>query len=102
MFYLKVDENEAAQRLQGRLICNTCGTTYNTKLHGDIKYCPQDSSILQRRLDDQSIEAIQSRFSAFHTETMPLLEEYKNEGKLIEIDGTKSIEDVTAEIITHL
>ena len=48
------------------------------------------------------MEAIQERFDAFHEETKPILDDYKNEGKLIEIDGTKSVEDVTAQILAHL
>lgn len=102
VFHLVIDEDEAVKRLQWRLFCPTCGTTYNEHIHGDIKYCPQDSALLKRRSDDMSMEAIQARFDAFYQETKPILDEYKTEGKLIEIDGSQSIEDVTLQILSHL
>ncbi len=83
-------------------MCPACGTTYNVHLHGEISVCPEDNTALIKRTDDQSMEAIQQRFKAFHEDTEHLLEEYKQEGKLIEIDGTQSIEVITKEIIAHL
>lgn len=102
IFHLLVPQDIATQRLLGRLICPTCWTTYNVHLHGDITTCPEDGAILKKRNDDQSMDAIQERFDAFHEETKPILDEYKNEGKLVEIDGTKSVEEVTAQIMAHL
>lgn len=102
VFHLIIDEEEAVKRLHARLMCPTCGTTYNTHLHGDMTICPEDGATLIRRTDDQSDEAIQQRFKAFHDDTEHLLEQYKQEGKLIEIDWTQSIEDITKEIILHL
>lgn|GEM_PF-3796182 len=84
------------------MMCKTCGTTFNIHIHGDLQYCPHDSTILTKRVDDQSLDAIQERFDAFHAETKPLLDEYKAEGKLIEINGMQSIEAIAAEIMTHL
>lgn len=102
VFYLKISEEEAVKRLQGRLMCPTCGTTYNVHIHGNIDHCPNDNTTLIKRADDQSMEAVQQRFAAFHGDTEKLLAEYKAEGKLIEIDGTQSIEVITQEIIGHL
>lgn len=97
-----IDEDEAVSRLQRRMFCPSCGTTYNELLHGEIKYCPQDSTLLKRRTDDMSMEAIQARFDAFYKETKPILDEYKTEGRLIEINGQQPVEAVTLEILSHL
>lgn len=102
VFHLIISEDEAINRLMGRLICPTCGTTYNTRLHGDITICPHDNASLQKRTDDQSVDAIQERLNAFHRDTKPLLDEYKKQGKLIEIDGTQSIEMISKEIMAYL
>ena len=64
--------------------------------------CPLDNAPLKKRADDQSMDSINERFEAYNDDTMPILSEYKAEGKLIEIDGTKPIEEVTASIISHL
>ena len=102
VFELVISEQEAMTRLANRMLCPRCGTTYSSLLHGDIKTCPEDGATLQIRDDDRSPEAIQERFRLFYQDTKPGLEEYLSEGKLIQIDGTQSIEDITQEIISHL
>lgn len=79
VFHLIITEEEAVKRLHSRLMCPACGTTYNTYLHGDITTCPEDATTLIKRTDDQSDEAIQQRFKAFHEDTEKLLAEYKQQ-----------------------
>lgn len=51
---------------------------------------------------DNTIKAIRKRIEMFHNFTEPVLEYYRNLGKLIDVDGTKSIEEVNAEILKSL
>ena len=102
VFELVISEQEAMTRLANRMLCPSCGTTYSSLLHGDITTCPDDGATLQIRDDDRSSEAIQERFKLFYQDTKPGLDEYATEGKLIQIDGTQSIEAITQEIIQHI
>jgi len=76
-FYLKVSHDEALKRL-----------TERAKITG--------------RSDDLNPEAVKSRMSVFDTESKILLKYYQKNGKLIEIDGEMSIEDVYNEIKKYL
>ena len=49
------------------------------------------------RADDNEA-TIQKRFDTFTNESMPIIEHYKKEGKVKEIDSGKSIEDVYADV----
>lgn len=102
VFELVVSEEEAMKRLAHRLLCPECGTTYNTLLHGQIITCPHDHVHLQSRDDDRSPDAIRERFKLFYQDTKPGLDEYAREGRLVSIDGTQSIEQITEQILTFL
>ena len=102
VFELVISEQEAMTRLANRMLCPSCGTTYSSLLHGEISTCPDDGATLQIRDDDRSQEAIQERFKLFYQDTKPGLDEYVTEGKLIQIDGTQSIEAITQEIIKYI
>lgn len=102
IFHLDISEEEAKNRLTHRKICSSCGTTYSAVLEPGIVHCIEDGTKLSTRVDDKSAEAIAERFALFHKETAPILDEYKQAGKVVLIDWTKSIEDITKEIITHI
>ena len=47
---------------------------------------------------DDNPEAFKVRLAAYNSQTAPLLPFYRQQGKLVEIDGMRSIEDVAAGI----
>ena len=52
--------------------------------------------------DDNTIQALRKRIEAFHNHTEPVLEYYRKKDRLIEVDGTQSIEEVNEEILKSL
>ena len=54
------------------------------------------------RKDDGADEILANRISKFKTQTIPVLEFYREKGLLVEVDGTKDREGVTQEIIDAL
>lgn len=102
VFHLAVPDEIVRQRLFHRRMCPTCGTTYSMILQPGVTHCPADNTLLTSRVDDLSDEAVSSRLEIFHKETMPIIDEYTTEGRVITIDGTQSIEKVTADILKHL
>ncbi len=53
------------------------------------------------RIDDTE-ETIVKRLAIYHKQTEPILEYYRNEGKLIEVDGDRSIPDIARDIAHHI
>lgn len=52
--------------------------------------------------DDNTIQALRKRIESFHKHTEPVLEFYRKKKKVVEIDGTQSIEEVNEEILKSL
>ena len=53
------------------------------------------------RSDDEA-EVIKKRFNTFYSESVPVLEELKLAGHFIEIDSTKSLEEVDKNVTSQL
>lgn len=59
----------------------------------------RDRSATSGRIDDASDEVIRHRLEVFHRETMPLLDFYRENERLITIDATPPPDEVAAAII---
>lgn len=57
---------------------------------------------ITHRPDDEDPAVVRNRLGVFAKESVALIEHYRNQGKLVEIDGEKNIEEVFAEIEKHL
>ena len=51
---------------------------------------------------DASVKAIRKRIESFYKFTQPVIDFYKEEGKLIEVDGTKTIEEIHKDILEKI
>ncbi|GGB07748.1 adenylate kinase [Macrococcus hajekii] len=96
---IEVQEEELMNRLTGRRICETCGTTYHLvfnppKVEG---ICDIDGGKLYQREDDNP-ETVANRLSVNIKQTKPLLDFYRAQGVLKNIDGSRDIQDVTADV----
>jgi adenylate kinase len=94
-----VDYNQLLRRLTGRRTCSTCGRIYNVYFQpprvADV--CDVDGSKLVARKDD-SEAVISERLKAYEKQTLPLSDYYRQTGRLREVRGDQSVEQVTAEI----
>ena len=52
--------------------------------------------------DDDKPETVQKRLGVYHEQTQPLIDYYKNQGILREVDGSVDMEDVFKEILNIL
>jgi len=97
---LKVDYNDILRRLAGRRSCPACGRIYNVYFQPprvpDV--CDVDGSKLVARQDD-SEAVISERLKAYEKQTLPLADYYRRRGRLREVSGDASVEQVTAEIL---
>ena len=101
--YIKVPEEELIKRLSGRWICRQCQSVYNItnsppKVEGKCDKCGGE---LYQRPDDNA-ETVKKRLEVFFNQTEPLIEYYTKRGKLLDIEGKGSIDEITQRIMTVL
>ena len=97
---LNVPREELLRRLSGRYICRANQHVYNiyTHLPKVPGICDIDGSELYQRSDDVG-EAVQKRLDIFFHQTIQLLDYYRNQGKLAEVNGNQSIEQVQKDLL---
>lgn len=93
--YLNVPRQELLQRLAGRYICRAHQHVYNIYTRPPKKpgICDLDGSELYQRSDDVG-EAVQRRLDIFFNQTIRLLDYYRQQGKVIEVNGNQAIDKV--------
>jgi adenylate kinase len=101
--YIKVSENELIKRLSRRWVCRNCqapcySVTSHPKTGGKCKLCGGE---LYQRPDDDS-KTVKKRLDVYFTETTPIIEYYRQAGKLLEVDGEGSVDDITGRITRAL
>jgi len=100
---IDVDVDALIQRLTGRQTCASCGQMYNMYTSPSKLYdhCDKCGGELRQRSDDNE-ETIGNRLRVFETVTMPLLDYYREQGKLREIQGVGEINDISAAVKKEL
>lgn len=103
VLYLSVPQEVLLKRIAGRQTCKTCGSTYNIYYFPSHRsgICDACGSGLYQRSDD-SLETAQHRLDVYFAQTMPLIEYYKAQGTLYEIDGQGEIASVTEMMLGTL
>jgi adenylate kinase len=101
--YIKVSEGELIKRLSRRWICRVCQAPYHEtdappKVAGKCDRC--GGELYQR--DDDKPETVKKRLEVYFAETAPLVEHYKQAGKLVEVDGEGGAELVHQKILAAL
>ncbi|MBZ5669663.1 MAG: adenylate kinase [Acidobacteriia bacterium] len=100
---IEVDEDLLLKRLTGRRTCSVCGEIYNVhfsppKVEG---ICDKDGGKLLYRADDNEA-TIRQRLEAYHRQTSPLIEYYRAQGVLHEVDGNKDPETIAKGLLEFL
>jgi len=101
--YIKVSEAELVERLGGRWICRQCQAPYhmvNSPPRTPGK-CDRCGGELYQRPDDTP-ETVRERLRVYFAETAPLIDYYNRAGKLLEVGGEGSVDDVRERILVTL
>jgi len=96
---IELSEGKALERLEKRRICSKCQAIFMPDYESEV--CNICGGVLIHRADDNS-EAIKVRFANYHKETVPVIDYFRKQGKLLTIDGDQSILDVTKDIFNQL
>lgn len=97
---IHVDPESLMERLTGRYICRDCGATYHkvfnpTKVEGTCDRCG-GHEFFQR--EDDKPEIVKNRLDVNIKMNTPLLDFYKKQGLLHEVNGNQDIDKVFADI----
>ena len=84
-----VDPAVIVDRLSRRRACKACGFTGNDTM----TVCPRCGGEMYQR-DDDKPATIQNRLDTYATKTAPLIEYFKGQDKLLEVDGQGDPNDV--------
>ena len=100
---VEVPDENIIRRMGGRRACLNCGATYHvvyipTKVEGICDRC--GSELVLR--DDDKPETVKKRLDVYHEQTQPLIEFYSQRGVLVNVDGTRDMEVVFADIVEIL
>jgi adenylate kinase len=97
--HVGVPEDLLLRRLTGRRTCKVGGEIYNIyerppKVEGR---CDNDGGELLQRADDRE-EVIRERLAAYQRQTRPLIEYYRQQSALLDVDGAPAADLVAASI----
>jgi adenylate kinase len=103
VIHIKAAEEELIRRLSARWLCRQCQAVYNMvnsppKVAGKCDKCGGE---LYQRPDDKP-ETVKKRLGVYFAETAPLIDYYRRQGKLSEVAGEGSMEEVTRRIVSAL
>ena len=100
VLYLSISEDEIINRMSGRRVHLSSGRSYHVIHNPPQKEGFDDitgEALIQR--EDDAPEVIKKRLDVYFNETEPLLDFYRNKNlKFIEIDASKSLDEVTESI----
>ena len=97
---INVEKAELIERLSGRWTCKAQGHVFHKKHKPPQQegVCDFDGSPLYQRDDDKQ-ETVEQRISVYFEQTAPLIDFYKEQKTLMEVDGALPIEQVTKAIM---
>jgi adenylate kinase len=100
---LVVDDDEVIRRLSGRRTCRGCGKIWHIIFDPPTRdgFCDRCGGELYQRDDDKS-ETVTERLRVYVRDTAPLVDHYGAQGRLVGIDATGPVEDVTVRAIDAL
>jgi adenylate kinase len=96
---IQVDSEVLTKRLTGRRTCPRDGRTYNIYFNPPQKpgVCDLDGGLLVQRPDDTA-EAIRQRLVAYETQTRPVVDYYRAQGLLQDVDGDRERDAIAREL----
>lgn len=95
---LEVDNDAVVERMSRRRVCHECGYP-GTVETGAV--CPKCGGEMYQRADDNE-DTVRNRLAVYDKSTSPLIDYYRGNGILVEIDGNQTPDEVFADIKTAI
>lgn len=96
---LDIADEELIKRITGRRLCPNCGEIYNIyffppKEEGKCDKCGAD--LIQRK--DDNLDSLKVRLGEYHKNTQPVIEYYEAMDLVKQVDASRAIEEVFADV----
>lgn len=103
VFFVNISGEESIRRISFRRVCKDCKKVFimGKDIRKETDRCLDCGGEIMHRIDD-TIEGIKKRLRVFEEETMPVINSYKREGILVEIDGGQTIEKVSNDVAKNI
>ena len=101
VFLLNIEVKTLEKRITGRRICEDCQAIYN--INDEVKapkvesVCDKCGGKLYQRKDD-NLESFKNRYAMYQEKTEPIIEHYRKQNVLHEINSNREFDEVFAEI----
>lgn len=96
---LAINDEDVVERFAGRRVALQSGRTYHIK-HNPPKVegvCDESGEKLIQREDDRE-DVVRHRLKVYHQQTEPVLGYYRETGRLKEVDGMQTVDNVFTEL----
>jgi adenylate kinase len=96
---IAVPDEVLVERVSGRRLCRVCGESYHVRFNPPKQpgVCDKDGGELYQR-DDDKPETVRKRLQVYWDQTSPLIDYYRRQGVLVEVNGDQSIDAVAADL----
>lgn len=100
---MNISEDEAVRRISGRRVCPVCERVYHVEFNPPAKegVCDVDGAALIQREDDQP-DVVRDRYRVYLEKTAPLVDYYREQGLLTEIDANRPIDEITPDMVSAI
>ena len=100
---IEVADSEIEGRMTGRRVCSKCGASYHItanppKIDGICDSC--GGALIIRK--DDAPETVRNRLAVYHATTEVLKDFYGKLGRLVEVNGSQSIEKANEDILAAI
>ena len=100
---INLADEKIVTRMSGRRVCEKCGASYHLvykkpKVEG---ICDECAGTLLQRKDDHP-DTVKERLRVYHAQTEPLKDYYAKQNKLVSVDGSGEISEITKQILSAL
>ncbi|KAJ0392424.1 hypothetical protein P43SY_007592 [Pythium insidiosum] len=98
-----IPDTVLVDRIAGRRVHPASGRSYHVKFNPPKVEGKDDVTgepLIQRK--DDSVATLSTRLQAFHKQTQPVIDFYRKQGKLVEVNANTEMKNVTTQIRTTL
>ena len=98
---LTAPDEELVRRLSARWECPACRRVYNalSAPSRDGRHCDDHPQTELRQRDDDTVETVRRRLEVYRAQTAPLVDYYRHQGRLVEVDGTGPLAEVHGALV---
>jgi len=103
VIYFNVDREVLIDRVVGRIVCSVCGASYHIRnlppnMDGICDLC--GGNLIKRKDDNE--EVLNQRLDAYYASTQVLIDYYRSQGLLLEVDSNKDAHDLFKHLVETL